>query len=371
LTFGTFIALHTIRLSTNMPVKPVNRSSQRGSAPVSAITDTSARSNRGMQDGGAHVRYGLNKDDKCGSCGQEVLESDQSLECEICKFWHHVGCEEVPPVLYEAIEQDKNGIIHWYCRKCNCSVVKIIEQISSLDKRQSATEAKVRDIDMRVDDLESNAGSITGRIDKLDLDVGLKASFAQADAVNARVDVLGANLNRVAGDIVNIHKKVMLLHDELEEKQRRLSNLVIRGLPEREGDESGSVAEVFSSLGFAHDSYKLIDVRRLGAIARELNPVNVGNDTAKVISRPRPLRIILSDRSVRNSILQKGPELRNLKDSQANFNPQTVYICPDQTKLEREKDIALRQELRDRRQINPNWVIRKGRLVLRNPDTYQ
>jgi hypothetical protein len=54
---------------------------------------------------------------------------------------------------------------------------------------------------------------ISERIDKLEFVVGQKASFAQVDVIQAQVNVANFNISKLAGDIVKINQKVMLLHD--------------------------------------------------------------------------------------------------------------------------------------------------------------
>lgn len=74
-------------------------------------------------------------------------------------------------------------------------------------------------------------------------------------------------------------------------------------------------------------------MRRPGAIVRELNtePVttdNLSEETGtnyNITSRPKPLCFISSDRTVRNSILQKGPDLRNIGEMRVKSNLRTVF----------------------------------------------
>ena len=67
----------------------------------------------------------------------------------------------------------------------------------------------------------------------------------------------------------------------------------------------------------------------------------------------------------RNNIISLGPRVRNAQ--KVHFNPKTVFIGPDHTKLEREQDIKLRKELAKKRESDPNWLIKNGRIVRKKP----
>ena len=74
-------------------------------------------------------------------------------------------------------------------------------------------------------------------------------------------------------------------------------------------------------------------------------------------SRPRLLRFKCNDRGSRMSLLRKAKELRNTSEHRG------VYVNPDQTKRQRELSKALRNELRARRDLGEDVVIRHGKIV--------
>ena len=66
----------------------------------------------------------------------------------------------------------------------------------------------------------------------------------------------------------------------------------------------------------------------------------------------RPLRVTLKNQETKNEILRKYAKVRQVKTEL--YNPKTVFIVPDQTKLERDADIALRaqkQEQKTKQQV--------------------
>ena len=71
---------------------------------------------------------------------------------------------------------------------------------------------------------------------------------------------------------------------------------------------------------------------------------------------PRPTKVVFSDNQPVKIALSNAKKLRNTDPVGLPFNPAKVYICPDQTKLEREKDIELRKELKFKRDNEKNFV---------------
>jgi hypothetical protein len=318
-------------LSTNMPGNSLTRS-QSGSSTMSAIKDTSTRTptNREKQDGGGQARYGQNKDDKCGSCGIVVLDTDRSLECEICKFWHHIDCEEVPILIYEAIENDPSGILHWYCRKCNCSVVKIIEQVSSLDKRQSATEAKVRDIDMRVEDLESK---VTDTNDSLD------------------------RINSTFDDVVNTKMEDTLR--ELQDRDRRKGNIIVFGVGESSNEDSAVRLE--HDFKAVQDLGKAVDIENI-EVDRIYRLGTVNSENKFFLARP--MKVVLKQHSAKGQILRQSKTLRDKGGKWKDW-----YVKPDRTPKAREGTRALLAEIETRRaQGEQDLGIRYGQIVQMRKD---
>ena len=63
------------------------------------------------------------------------------------------------------------------------------------------------------------------------------------------------------------------------------------------------------------------------------------------------------------AVLRKAKSIKDIETDQ--FDASKVFVTPDLTKLQREQDFKNRQELKRRRNVNPNWVIRGGRLHLR------
>lgn len=84
------------------------------------------------------------------------------------------------------------------------------------------------------------------------------------------------------------------------------------------------------------------------------NPENGGN--ANTPLKARPLKVIFENHETNMSVLSRAPRIKQTKD--LSLEAECVFIRPDQTELERENDIKLRKELRQKRKDDPNWMMR-------------
>ena len=62
-----------------------------------------------------HPRY------PCGTCRRVVGERNKAIQCEVCNYWNHIGCDGISPYDYEKLKKlpqvERDKIIH-YCKRC-------------------------------------------------------------------------------------------------------------------------------------------------------------------------------------------------------------------------------------------------------------
>lgn len=140
---------------------------------------------------------------------------------------------------------------------------------------------------------------------------------------------------------------------EVEDRNRRRCNLIVSGIPE---EERGSVEE-----------RREADETKVGTLMGDLNDGWSDDDIAHVhrigsnVSKgPRLIRVICQKDTVRNDVLRKAKQLRNLP----KYNH--VYINPDLTVCQRAENKKLRDELRLRRGRGEDVVIRNGKVIDKN-----
>ena len=137
--------------------------------------------------------------------------------------------------------------------------------------------------------------------------------------------------------------------NEVEERERRRPNLVIAGLQEK---EEGSVEE-----------RKKWDAERVDDLFRELNDFtcSVVSSVYRIgkinSSGPRLLKVVCRDVDSKRSLLRKSKDLRD------SVTFKNVYVNPDLTPMQQKENKRLRQELRSRRELGEDVIIRQGRIV--------
>ena len=78
--------------------------------------------------------------------------------------------------------------------------------------------------------------------------------------------------------------------------------------------------------------------------------------------KPRP---ILSNEMSKKNVLKRASMIRQ---RESEFHDcKNVFITPDHTILERKQDVKLREQLKRKRAIDPNWMIKGGRLARKPP----
>ena len=173
------------------------------------------------------------------------------------------------------------------------------------------------------------------------------------------------SVQMIATDISKLNSKFQLLRTEQLEVAKCIKNIVIRGAPEStELEDQDLVQEVFADIGCP--DIEIESVIRLGRI---------DNRQPDSDARPktRPIRVILTNESDKAPIIRNAPKIRQSQST--IYSPTSIFIVPDQTKLEREQDIELRKNLRGARERDPGsrYSIRSGKVVklpnLRPPQT--
>ena len=81
-----------------------------------------------------------------------------------------------------------------------------------------------------------------------------KADKAELQTVDAKVTTLEERLDKLSSDISQVNNKVDLSRTEQAEKQKRATNIVVRGLPESDDVDDGSmVKNMLLDIRFVHD----------------------------------------------------------------------------------------------------------------------
>ena len=209
------------------------------------------------------------------------------------------------------------------------------EIITAFKEELNQVSMKLDTLIKRVKDVEESVSSI------------LKTQERQG----AEIDSLKEALARATAEKLSVF-------DEIEDRDRRRTNLIISGLEEKDG----SVEE--RKEWDKSNTVKLLT--HLGIIAE-----NAGVSYEDVVTtsyrvgRHRPdgnrlLKVVCKDQAAKKDILGKAKELRS------NSTYRNVYINPDLTPMQQEESKRLRTELRSRRDKGEDVIIRRGKIISRS-----
>ena len=177
----------------------------------------------------------------------------------------------------------------------------------------------------------------------------LKGNF---ENLKENVEKIEESMTKIAQEISNTNKNVQLAASEQDEKAKRSKNLIIRGIVEPESNEEGkdkeTAMEIFTQIGVP--DAKIENIQRIG----KKNPSS---------ERPRVIRVVLDSEEAKWKIVGRATKIRGI--TSPTFDSKKIYIVPDLTKLERQREAELHKELKARREADPNgrFKIKKGKII--------
>lgn len=291
---------------------------------------------------------------KCGECKKVMGRSDKAVQCEICEIWFHSKCEGMSDDTYRLLGQDK---IHFYCGRCDKVVGKILKTVSGIQAKQAKMEVDLNKIKMDVEVLKQKPEVELDKI-KMEVEVLKHKPYVTEDKLEAVVKHFDSELKDIrtvttqvgvgytaepevsklktewdelkSGMTSQINTTVKEMKDDLEESleiERRRINIIIHGLKDDDAFEDvDAVMELFAN-GLKMDYDRHVD--KMMRIGRKANP-----------QKPRPLKVILKKVDSRKEILMRAKELKDTADFSR------VFLTPDLTRKQQEKDKELRNQLK-------------------------
>ena len=248
---------------------------------------------------------------KCYVCSKSLKSNDDCLQCERCLSWSCASCASVNDAEYEILSRPD---FHWYCKSC-----------------QKPAQEAVRSDKIIEDRCKEYMKVFTARLDNMEKQLQEKANSDLVNKIDSDVKTLDKKISGIATDVSKVNEKCNLLCNEQAEKEKRKNNIVIRGLPEDldNSNDADKVKTVFAAIGTEAIPKSIL---RLG---KKPDAPAAADGTEK----HRPLRVVLENVETKTDVIKKAPKIREAED--LPFPKETVFICPDQTKLEREQDVKL------------------------------
>ena len=340
---------------------------------------------------------GKGKISDCVACGVVIGPDSRALQCEKCDQWKCADCLGLPLELYTALVGGAGAELQWHCDRCREEgtrdkdesgekLDRILELVMAVFNRTEEMERRLTAVEVSLSEKAGGdaLGALEERLRSLDEMVrapgrGLgaveaalaeKAGGAALGALEERLRSL-EELVRAPGrgnrpihsdnpqrstateEVGGVEKQLQ----ELEDRERRKTNLVVFNIPELAAGEV--------------DEKRCHDIRELEMVLHELkvkttlsNPVRLGPKKSDM-KYPRPLRITVENEAAKWSILK---EAKNLKDA-GEEKMKNVFFRRDMTLLERQADADLMKALRAKREEETQsggtakYKIWKGKVV--------
>ena len=183
----------------------------------------------------------------CPDCHKPCTDSDQTVECEFCERWHHKKCQKVSDSLYQTIVDDNESgmnMVHWYCNtSCNFFANKFMSSMFELKRGLDKVTDQVEHVKRKVENIE--CGAMPEKLEQLVQKIlreemksdKVEKTLEKLETVKEIIDKQGLqNLEDKSKHLESISKlmgeKAREQELEMEDRQRRQSNLIIFKLAE-------------------------------------------------------------------------------------------------------------------------------------------
>ena len=343
-----------------------------------------------------------NEEAICPDCNKQCTENDQAVECEFCERWFHKKCQKVSDSLYQAISDDNESgtnMVHWYCNtSCNLFAKKFMNNMFELRRGLDKVTDRVEHISRKVENLE--CGAMPEKLEKSVRNIvrdelkseEVEETLEKLESVKELIDKQGMQtLDDNSKHLESISKfmddKAREQELEIEDRKRRQSNLIVFKLPESNAeelkdkfqDDQDRVNEILEEIGA--DSKPVYMKRLISKTERDrrAKPTKKIEGASKSVENEEvlaaPLLMKFKNQMDRDEVLEKYiGAVKDAKDDNFEGEEDRLYlklnIQRDMTVKEREEDLKLYNELKEKKAMSKNlkderarWVRREGRII--------
>jgi hypothetical protein len=270
-------------------------------------------------------------------------------------MWFHVGCVDFPTNLYSAMAkfvEAKGEGLYWFCGPCNSDYKSIRGDIQELKDKMKHLEEGWKGVKEDMAKSEEAAKGLKEEmvaakkavevaagegVELVKREIGqAKSSFAEAVKTEGIkfVDIVKEEEDKwvtVAGkDKKKTDRTMQMEVAEALEREKRKDKIVVIGIEEEtEGGPSDgeTVTDILDSLVTEY----------------EVGFTVIGRIGKKVENGRRPIRVMIEDQESRRRILGRAKMLKGWNDTKK------IYVVPDMTRMEQERDKVLRDEVKRRK----------------------
>ena len=245
----------------------------------------------------------------CAQCEQIFKKSQRSLNCNVCKYWFCIECSHISVKLYEILKSESTPNLPFNCDGC----VRVLPKLNEIGLYIESQKEKFNEYDRKLTVLENNMD-------------------------------------------VKIENKVEKALEAYRDREERKCNVILYNVPEPSLEINDKKSEDNNAL---LDIFKTVKCRE----AEVKSFIRLGKPLE---NKPRLMKVTLDTVSSKHKILG-GSKLLRAKNNEGYVVHKrgNIYITPDLSKEERDKNAELRKELERKKNVNGNnnLVIFRGKIV--------
>ena len=311
----------------------------------------------------------------CKDCQTNTVNQieDEAVECDICQKWICFQCSGISREVYD-FATEKEITVDYICKPCKGELPHI-RDIVALKKSQLQISNKV-DTEANINQRFRNEQITTNqayekRLAYLEKIVEDKNLGAAEYPPLPKLTEQAEKLKNVILQQATLDKKVKEQESTFTEQQNiavKENSLIVYGIPEKKDDATEQMKEDFAEVKFIYNTKVTLNSKDLTQIIRVGDKAKADKD-----KKIRPIRLTFTNPTKRLEILRNNKNLR-LEDEdfmictsdfceEKGSKHNHIYVSPDKTKKQRDEEKALRDELKKRRETEPDLIIRNGKII--------
>ena len=308
----------------------------------------------------------------CILCNK-TSRNEPVISCDICTTWKCKECSLISEKLIEVALATKSKL-NYVCEDCQQDAPKI-RDLMKMNQRQDKLEEDLKEIQetlnvhtTAIQETQENAVDFEERLKTVEKVIKDNKLSEYSEEYPPLV-LVSQKLSSQEQHTSKLNNAIQQQVEDKEEEARKASkalNLIIYGIPEDKGDDKEQMKQDYLMLKKIYKDKVEIETSSISHIMR------IGR---KAENKVRPVKITCINAETRKDILTNNKYLRIEDDSfkmcNCKMNPGKhlhINVTTDKTKKERDEELQLLNELKERRSSGEDVTIKRGKVINRSEE---
>ena len=316
---------------------------------------------------------------KCSSCNKQKVDTVSSVDCNLCTETYCIECSDFNQEVFDYLKSQKVEVT-FICNHCKESLPEL-RNILEITKKQQKLMEDIDAHDTRITKCEVNLTEVTQKQtadNQLLKDLNTRLGDLEAKVISSEtVETIATkcfkkadfpSLKEVERKQFDTNKKLeetLESHTEQKLRAEKEKSLIVFGIPEEQ--DTAKEAQMKSDF---------LSIKNLYSDRVQLEC----NDITQIIrigtikpNQTRPIKITFHCIQKRQQVLRNNKNLiingDEFEECTSHYCDETgehhqhIYVNTDKTKKQIADEKKLREELKTRKQHDPELVIRNGKIV--------